>query len=89
MAKIIYIGIACVVIMRIALAVLIYAEIGSCTSRRMDQIQRARDGEVTQLYLEAYPHEIYLYKPDPKEPERVLYFKAFYGIPDNVNIITD
>lgn len=89
MAGIIYTGLACVVVIRIALAVLIYAEIGSCTSRRMDMIASARDGEVTQLYLETYPHEIYLYKPDPKEPERVLYFKAFYGIPDNVNIITD
>ena len=84
--RIVHTGLLLLLVIRAALMGLIYFDIGAATSRRLDEIRRARQGEITEVLLERYPHEIYLHDPDPADKGREVFFREFYKIPDDVTI---
>lgn len=68
---------------------LVYREIGSVDRERQAIIAAARPGET--IFLPEYPHEEYNWVTDPPSvdwytPEYMDYFKAFFGIPENVEV---
>ena len=65
----------------------IYGAIGSCSARREQIIAQALQTGQTQIVLPAYPYGDYLWFPDPANQQRMEYFKAFYGIPEQVDVV--
>lgn len=65
----------------------IYEDIGAVTQKRYELIEQARCGQRDRLVLPAYDHKEYLWNPDPTNPDRVEFFRAFYHIPENIILI--
>lgn len=64
----------------------IYYDIGACKSRRDALIAETIKKGADEIVLPAYPHREYLWEPDPTSPERWVFFREFYGIPEDVDI---
>lgn len=65
----------------------VYYAIGRCNNQRKAIIENAIKTEADTIYLPQYPHLEYLWYPNPVEPEREIFFKDFYNIPQNVSIV--
>lgn len=65
----------------------IYLHIGECKREREGIIQKAATSEVVEIVLPPYPFSEYLHFPNPSADYRVDFFKEFYGIPMNVDIV--
>ena len=65
----------------------IYADIGACKTEREDRIDQAVQTEQKEIFLPAFPHQDYLHYPDTDVNWRVDYFKEFYGIPADVELV--
>ncbi|MCR4688855.1 MAG: hypothetical protein K5745_04795 [Saccharofermentans sp.] len=87
MSKILLMGLCALLVIRMLLMCLIYFEIGRCSASRASAISDAGSASASEVYLDAFPHEMYLYEPDPETTERMEYFKAFYGIPEDMDVI--
>ena len=66
---------------------IIYYQIGHVKDQRLDIIEHATQKKSTEIHLPSFPYEQYLWFPDPTVPDRVHYFKEFYGIDDSVSVI--
>lgn len=64
----------------------IYTDIGSVKRERAMIINEAIRTEATEVVLPGFPHEEYLWWPDPKSDYRRKYFRLFYGLNENVEI---
>lgn len=62
----------------------VYLDIGRVSRQRDAMFSSAEPGQT--LTVPAYPHADYLWEPDPDET-RVGYFRQFYGIGDDVELI--
>ena len=65
----------------------IYAAIGSVKRERDAALASARDGKSACISLPAYPYRQYLWIPDPVNNEFLRDFRAFYGVPEDVELI--
>ena len=67
----------------------IYAGIGEIRIERMELIQQKIAEGADEIIIPAYPFEEYLWLPNPRpiEPERESFFKEFYGIPAEINLV--
>lgn len=63
-----------------------YYEIGQTNNERYALIKNVIAHNENELYLKNYPHEEYLWYPNPSNEQRLIYFRKFYGIPKNVEI---
>ena len=62
----------------------VYYGIGNIRRDRLDAISSARAGETQSILLKAFPHGEFLWSADPEYgSERVEFYRAFYGIPEN------
>lgn len=61
----------------------VYREIRGCTQTRLEIIS---GGQQT-IVLPAYPHGEYLWMPDPVNPLREQYFREFYRVPENAELL--
>lgn len=61
--------------------------IGSCTQQRNALMEAARSGSASVITLPRYPHEALLWCPDPVNALRTAYFRAFFDIPDHVQLV--
>lgn len=66
---------------------IIYGNIGACKRERSEIIEIAKREDRTEIILPAYPFEGYLHFANPTNDMRLEYFKEFYSIPMNVNVI--
>lgn len=74
-------------ILVIAYIAVLFAQIGKCRDQRMRIVEKAaREGAVV-VELPAYPHADYLWFPDPATDQRWEYFKEFYGISPEAEVI--
>lgn len=64
----------------------IYTDIGRIKRERAEIIDEAIKTEATEVILPNFPHEEYLWWPDPKSEYRRKYFRLFYGLNENVEI---
>ena len=65
----------------------LYSEIGESKAERTSMIEAAvKSGQET-IVLPAFPHKDYLHFPDPIDNWRIPYFKAFYGIPADIELV--
>lgn len=64
----------------------IYTDIGSVKRERAELINEAIVNEASEVILPQFPHEEYLWWPDPKSEYRRKYFRLFYGLKENVEI---
>ena len=64
----------------------IYYDIGLWKSRRDTVISRAIAADADYISLPRFPHEEYLWIPDPASEQRMIFFKQFYGIAQNVTV---
>lgn len=65
----------------------IYTDILKTTIDNADKIDVVRETDETTLYIDDYEHEEYLWGASPVNEEREQYFKEFYHIPDDVDVI--
>ena len=64
----------------------IYTDIGATGRERMQIIAEAIDTNAVEITLPKFPHEEYLWEPDPKSEHRKKYFRLFYGLNEDVEI---
>lgn len=64
----------------------IYTDIGATGRERMQIIAEAIDTNAVEITLPKFPHEEYLWEPDPKSEYRKKYFRLFYGLNEDVEI---
>lgn len=64
----------------------IYYDIGLCKSNREGIISQAVATGADFICLPQYPHIEYLWCPEPKSEQRLMFFKQFYGIGDSVTV---
>ena len=67
----------------------VYSAIGDCNRHRMALMEIAAFYDAQELTLPAYPYSNYLHAPDPIDQTRMEFFKEFYGIDGDVNVIFD
>ena len=65
----------------------IYHAVGAAKEERYALIETAVTAGKEEIRLPRYPYQEYLWYPEPTVEERVGYFKAFYGIPQDVTVI--
>ena len=65
----------------------IYAAIGGVKRERDAALAGARDGQAACISLPAYPYRQYLWIPDPVNGEFLRDFRAFYGVPEGVELL--
>lgn len=65
----------------------VYYPIGSVNRQRLAMIRQAREGRLETVDLPDFPHEEYLWNPDPIDAEREAYYRAFYDLPEDVALI--
>ena len=65
----------------------IFAEIGEGKEERALIIEEAVKAGQKKIVLPAFPCKDYLHSPDPIDSWRIPYFKQFYGIPDDVELV--
>lgn len=65
---------------------IVYAAVGQCSRERLALIREAREGRTQSIVLPAYPYPEVLWMPDPEGvwPNREVFFRAFYEIPEDV-----
>lgn len=63
---------------------MIYYNIGSVKRQRDEMIDALIQSQNTEICLPAYPHEEYLWNPDPINEKRVGFFREFFGIKNDV-----
>ena len=61
-------------------------DIGATGRERMQIIAEAIDTNAVEITLPKFPHEEYLWEPDPKSEYRKKYFRLFYGLNEDVEI---
>ena len=66
---------------------LIYNEIGHVNRERLQMIRHATETQQQSICLPTYPYAQYLWCPDPMNDKRVEYFRSFYGIPSEMELI--
>ena len=66
----------------------VYIPIGESSRARGRQIEEAVANGDKKIVFAEYPNSEYLWIPDPdgSEPERIVWFQAFYGIPSDIEI---
>lgn len=64
----------------------IYTDIGIVKRERAEIINEAILNEASEIILPQFPHEEYLWWPDPKSEYRRKYFRLFYGLNESVEI---
>ena len=71
--------------------VCVYKPIGDASRARARQIEEAVANGDTKIRFIEYPNSEYLWIPDPdgSEPERIVWFQAFYNIPADIEIDFD
>ena len=87
----------CVVVLLVILLgslvrwVCVYKPIGDASRARARQIEEAIANGDTKIRFIEYPNSEYLWIPDPdgSEPERIVWFQAFYNIPADIEIDFD
>lgn len=67
----------------------IYSQIGACKDQRDAIIAQAIENNEKTIVLPPYPFEEYMWHADPENEERLIYFKAFYQLAPDVEIIFD
>ncbi|MBQ7345527.1 MAG: hypothetical protein IJW45_05645 [Oscillospiraceae bacterium] len=65
----------------------VFFQIGQCARQRIQIIEQAKQDGTTQIVLPAYPHREYLWDPDPTNDQRWIYFKEFYGIDPEIEVV--
>lgn len=68
---------------------MVYTAIGACTTERLNRIEDAAANNAKTLILPQYPFEEYLRYPDPSMEYRWIFFREFYGIANDVEIIIE
>jgi hypothetical protein len=67
-----------------------YTQIGKIYRAQLEIIQQAKESGAKEIVLPAYSYELeenYLHFPHPLNEERMGYFKSFYNIDQDVEII--
>ena len=65
----------------------VYGDIGKVNAERIRMIRGSRSSSEAQvLVLPAFPHEEYLWNPDPNNAERVDFYRKYYGVPENIQL---
>lgn len=67
----------------------VYTQIGMVNRERLALIDEAIADNAQTLVLPPYSHEEYLWQADPKSDYRKKYFKLFYGLNEDVEIIIE
>ena len=67
--------------------IVIYKAISVETRTRKLQIETAVANGDKYIHFDRFPYDEYLWFPDPKDPERIVWFKDFYGIPEDTVIV--
>ena len=67
--------------------IVIYKAIGDESRVRKLQIETAIANDDTYIYFEKFPYDDYLWFPDPTGPTRIGWYKDFYGIPEDIDIV--
>ena len=67
--------------------IVIYKAISVETRTRKMQIETAVANGDKYIHFDRFPYDEYLWFPDPKDPERIVWFKDFYGIPEDTVIV--
>lgn len=65
----------------------IYHPIGQASRERYELIQKAQAGEIKEITFSYYPNSQFLWKSLPKQQHRIEYFREFYKIPSDVEIV--
>jgi len=65
----------------------VFSAIGDCSSQRAEIISQANLTGDKQIVLPDFPYSDYLWLPNPANESRMEFFKAFYGIADDVEVI--
>lgn len=68
--------------------VFVYKPIGDASRARARQIEEAVANGDKKIVFAEYPNSEYLWIPDPdgSEPERIIWFQAFYNIPSDIEV---
>ena len=66
---------------------LIYYDIGKVKRERDLIVSNAIAANETVISLPEYPHDNYIWHPDPKKDDRVEYFYEFYGIASDTQVV--
>ena len=64
----------------------VYHAIDCCNDQRIALMEQAVTNGDREVVLPRYPYEQYLWMPNPVNEERETYYKAFYGIPQEIQI---
>lgn len=67
----------------------IYTDIGAVNRERLAIIDETIAENAAEITLPKFPHEEYLWEPDPKSEYRRKYFRLFYGLNEDVEINLD
>lgn len=67
----------------------VYSAIGDCNRHRITLMEMAAFYDAQEITLPAYPYANYLHAPDPIDQTRMEFFKEFYGINSNVNVVIE
>jgi hypothetical protein len=67
--------------------IVIYKAIGDESRVRKLQIETAIANGDNYIYFEKFPYDDYLWFPDPTGPTRIGWYKDFYGIPEDIDIV--
>lgn len=79
--------VACITLMLFIFYGKIYSDIGACKKERDNVICKAIETSQEEIVLPAFPHSEYLHCPNPNVEHRIAFFREFYGIPENINIV--
>ena len=74
------------IILCCAQRVLIYHDINIVRCQRAELVKSARRGEIENIDFPDFPHLEYLWVTEPIGESQRAYFRAFYGIPDEVKM---
>ena len=81
------VAILAVTVIPVITITVVYSAIGDCNRHRMTLMEIAAFYNAPEITLPAYPYANYLHAPDPIDQTRLEFFKEFYGISNDVNII--
>lgn len=66
-----------------------YGAIGRVKAERQQLISAALDAGANEIVLPRFPYAGYLHGATPVGEEKLMYFKEFYGIPQDVDVLFD
>lgn len=67
----------------------VYGAIGRVKAERQQLISAALDAGADEVVLPRFPYAGYLHGATPVGEEKLMYFKEFYGIPQDVDVLFD